>query len=167
MQTIEQLIEKEGLTCKITQVASNPNWQGENGFHYLVEISKGSKSAPFFFSTGIGWIEKRNGEPVPYNVTYSPIHGFLEEGVPERRYSSHYRIKKPTLADILDCLCMDSCALDQSFEEWCSEFGYEEDSRKAEETYQACKKNAKLLLGLLGKETFNSLVFETERLQSQ
>lgn len=45
---------------------------------------------------------------------------------------------EPTAADVLACVCSDARADEQSFEEWCSEYGYDADSRKAEQTYKAC-----------------------------
>ena len=49
--------------------------------------------------------------------------------------------KKPVLDDVLYSLLMDSSACDMSFEDWCSDFGYETDSRKALQTYLDCQNN--------------------------
>ena len=46
----------------------------------------------------------------------------------------------PELADLVHCLLLDSSASDQSFDGWCSDFGYDTDSRKALDTYLACQK---------------------------
>jgi hypothetical protein len=45
----------------------------------------------------------------------------------------------PTCADVLNCLADDSRGWDnaRSFEDWCSDCGYDTDSRRAERTYQA------------------------------
>ena len=44
-----------------------------------------------------------------------------------------------TLSDVMYSLCMDSSALDYpKFEEWAREFGFDEDSRKGEQTYAEC-----------------------------
>ena len=51
----------------------------------------------------------------------------------------------PNLDDILYSLVMDSSAIDETFEDWCADFGYDEDSIKANETYRACQKSAKTL----------------------
>jgi len=72
---------------------------------------------------------------------------------------------EPTAADVLDCLASDSANIfDYSFEEWASELGYDPDSRKAERVFMACEKQAKGLMRLLGRDCFNGLVYETERL---
>jgi hypothetical protein len=47
-------------------------------------------------------------------------------------------IKCPTAADVLACLTSDARVAEQTFEEFCGDFGYDTDSRKAEATYKAC-----------------------------
>jgi hypothetical protein len=53
-------------------------------------------------------------------------------------------------------LLSDASAGEQSFEEFCLEFGYDPDSRKAERIHKACEKTARELRRLLGDdfETF-------------
>lgn len=58
--------------------------------------------------------------------------------------------REPTAADVLYCVCSDARAADDSFEGWCSEFGYETDSRKAEKTYKACAALAPRVQRFLG-----------------
>jgi hypothetical protein len=41
----------------------------------------------------------------------------------------------PTAASVLYCLCTDARAPEVTFEEFCGEFGYDVDSRKAEKIY--------------------------------
>ncbi len=63
----------------------------------------------------------------------------------------------PTLDEVLECLASD-CANLGSFEDWCSEFGYDTDSRKAERTYHAIVKQEIALRRLLGAN-FDSIVY--------
>lgn len=42
------------------------------------------------------------------------------------------------LLGAFDCFLSDACAGQQSFDEFCSEFGYDNDSRRAEQTHKAC-----------------------------
>lgn len=44
----------------------------------------------------------------------------------------------PSAGSVLYSLLMDSSAVDQSFIDWCYDFDYETDSRKALATYEAC-----------------------------
>jgi hypothetical protein len=60
-------------------------------------------------------------------------------------------LKPPQVADVIYSLVMDSPAADTTFEDWCSEFGYDTDSRKALETYLLCQENGVKIRKLLGK----------------
>jgi len=46
---------------------------------------------------------------------------------------------QPDLCDVLSSLLMDTSGLDQPFEDWAEDLGYDPDSRKAERIYTACK----------------------------
>lgn len=56
----------------------------------------------------------------------------------------------PSAADVLSCLVSDASSGEESFEDFCSSFGYDEDSRKAEATWKACKRIAPKLKQFLG-----------------
>jgi hypothetical protein len=60
--------------------------------------------------------------------------------------------KEPTSYDVLYCVLSDASVLDMSFEDFCGDFGYDLDSRKAEQTYKACKKSGTKLRKLLGDD---------------
>lgn len=44
----------------------------------------------------------------------------------------------PTAEDVLECLLSDRYAMQESFEDWCANYGFDTDSRKAERTYKTC-----------------------------
>lgn len=52
------------------------------------------------------------------------------------------RPQKPELSEVLSSLALDATACDESFDDWCCNYGYDTDSRKALETYLACQENA-------------------------
>ena len=72
---------------------------------------------------------------------------------------------EPTAAGVLDCLASDSAGVDnaRSFEEWCSEYGYDTDSRKAERIYKVCVRQAGKLRTFLGVDLYETLLWKTER----
>lgn len=73
--------------------------------------------------------------------------------------------KAPKADEVIDCLASDSNSVDQSdFEEWCSELGYDSDSRKAEKTYKACEHIAKRLKSFLGSDLYQTILYDCERL---
>lgn len=51
----------------------------------------------------------------------------------------------PSSAGVLYSLIRDGEAIDQSFTDWCSDLGYDEDSRKALQTYDECCKSGQKL----------------------
>lgn len=64
----------------------------------------------------------------------------------------------PLLRDVLHSLVGDSDVLNyESFESWASEFGYDTDSRKAEEIYNTCMKIALKLKSIIGNEKLEKL----------
>lgn len=71
--------------------------------------------------------------------------------------------EEPTAADVLDCLASDSAGNFTSFEEWCGNYGYDPDSRKAERTFLTIKKQSGELLRFLGPDSYKALLFDTER----
>ena len=78
-----------------------------------------------------------------------------------RRYFFDYwmgqaHTDEPTVDGVLDCLLSDAQGGEQSFEDFCSEFGYDTDSRKAENIWKACTITTKRMKHLLGAdyETF-------------
>lgn len=60
----------------------------------------------------------------------------------------------PTSRGVLDCLLSDASGADnaRSFEEWASEYGYSNDSRKAEKVYRAVERQTIKLKSLLGAD---------------
>lgn len=52
---------------------------------------------------------------------------------------SNGKVSPPDIKDVLYSLTMDADAINYDFEEWCSNYGYDTDSRKALATYQECR----------------------------
>jgi len=67
--------------------------------------------------------------------------------------------KTPTASDLVWAVAIDSEALNDSFNDWCDNFGYSTDSIKARSTYKACQRNGQRLTDLIGSpEIFSQLV---------
>ena len=66
--------------------------------------------------------------------------------------------REPNVADVLSSLILDASCGDQSFEDFCSDFGYDEDSRKAERTWRDCTAMTPRVKRFLGErfEAFTS-----------
>jgi hypothetical protein len=66
-------------------------------------------------------------------------------------------LHEPTAEGVLMCFLSDAEGTEnRNFEEWCSDLGYDTDSRTAERTFKACEKLATKLRAFLGDdyETF-------------
>lgn len=59
---------------------------------------------------------------------------------------------KPTAKGVLECLILDAEVEDWTFDDWCADFGYDTDSRRAYRMYQACKEQTEKLRKLLGDD---------------
>lgn len=70
---------------------------------------------------------------------------------------------EPDAATVLDCLASDASGIDNArgFEDWCGEYGYDCDSRKAERTFKATETNARKLRRLLGDD-YSAIVYSDE-----
>ena len=114
--------------------------------------------------------DKRTIEQFKYNTAFG--HRYLQPfAVTEvKRYklkpgtkaystatSNSYYIKQPQIAAVLYCLLSDADAGNESFSNWCENFGYNSDSITAFNTYQACEKTAKQLNNLFNREQLRTL----------
>jgi len=72
---------------------------------------------------------------------------------------------EPTTAEVLDCLASDAAGLDisRNFADWCSEYGYDTDSRTAERIYKACVHEAVRLQHFLLDGLYAQLLYQVER----
>lgn len=73
---------------------------------------------------------------------------------------------EPRIEEVLDCLASDGSGVENSrgnFSEWCDEYGYDADSRRAERTFNATVKQTDKLRNLLGEEAFEELLWNVER----
>lgn len=70
---------------------------------------------------------------------------------------------QPKLVDVLACLISDAqCGRDTTFENFCSDFGYDTDSRKAHATWLVCVETDAKIAAFLGaeREAFETLAAE-------
>jgi hypothetical protein len=89
-----------------------------------------------------------------------PMHHWrvtLKRKNPRRQFtlffSQGYGIQHdPTAEGVLECLISDSSGIDQPFDNWASDLGYDTDSRKAEKTYKAVQVQTKKLQQFLGDD---------------
>lgn len=98
-----------------------------------------------------------------YNGNTVSMQFFKGAGLRKSKYpkgNSHYRVLPvaPTALEVMYSLLLDASSADYSFENFCGEFGYDEDSRKAEQIWRGCQEQARKLRELLGAEYSTNLV---------
>lgn len=102
--------------------------------HWRIVLTTDLDSMTTFYSKGPGLRRKRADGAGPFPVT-------------------------PTIAEVLTSLQSDvSSAWHSSHEEWCSDFGIDEDSREGLATYEACRDCAADLENLLGPGGIDALM---------
>lgn len=98
---------------------------GDGQNHWKVTIGLNGRTFSTDYHQGAGH-RNYKGKPIPY-------------GCKDYTKLSQSRPNVPTVTDVLACLTSDAGCVDGTlFEDFCSEFGYDTDSRKAEQTYRAC-----------------------------
>lgn len=150
--TINQTIEDAGVTYSVTYRGVKNNALGGTAemdmWACTFTSSKGSQE--FDFYTGLG-LRAPIGKPT--NEGPMPRKGSLMYEEMEKRRKP----VPPCAASVLHSLILDSCAVGQSFGQWCSDLGYDTDSRKALATYEACQINGDKLNRIFDRATISKL----------
>lgn len=118
--------------------ATMDEWEAQFG-------TSDSNSEFFEYFTGLGL---RTPAPKPYDGGPAPSRNTLMW----ERLEKERKPVAPHTADVLRCLIRDGDALDMGFDEWCGEYGYDTDSRKADQLFDACRENARKLRNIIPRE---------------
>lgn len=120
-----------------------------DGWNIVLKGLKGTESFEFF--TGI---RHRTDHGQGYKFLPKESRDSLSFNEYKKRWVKPF---PPYAASVLYCLALDASAAHQSFEEWCSDFGYDNDSIKALESYRDCCKNAAKLLKIFTSEQLKKI----------
>lgn len=143
---MQEYIAKHGLTMTASPLKTrNDRLMGDLPFHWSCVITGRHGSMTVEFSMGKGHATEKSKRLHPLNPDFWPL-----------------RSKTPTLVDVLECLSLDASSVLNSprFEDWCADYGYDTDSRKAEEIYRACQGQTGQLRQVVGGEALEELAFE-------
>ena len=124
---------------------------------FILKISNGGQSMQCDYSGGIlAFKNNRN-----LNIYASrPVKTVADKETWESAIQQLFQSAKPDLHGVLRSLIMDAQAGEQSFMDFCGECGYDEDSRKAYSTWEACQKigsDVRRVLGPLFSEVNEAL----------
>lgn len=111
----------------------------------------------FEFYTGLG-LRTKIEDTARGRLTAQHLKGSHHNSLAwEAARKEHCKPQAPHAADVLYSLILDSSAVGQSFNDWCSDFGYDTDSRKAERIYHACQEGADKLSRVFNAEQRKAL----------
>jgi len=68
-----------------------------------------------------------------------------------------FQKKQPNPAEVLACVCREGVDSDESFDNWCANFGSDSDSIKAFNTYNECTENGKKARHILSAANFQKM----------
>ena len=127
-ETIHALIDRHNLSMSCEPANGNP---------HIVEESEWSKRAHHWKLT----LKKKRKQMTVYFSM-----GML-------------RYEEPNLAEVLECLKMDFFSIrnEQTFEDWASSLGHDNDSLRAYKSWLITKKQANRFEKFMGKEAMNDL----------
>ena len=138
---VEKILSNVGVTfaAKFIGATTRDKWECDE---WRCTFDKGGAAESFEFFTGIG-----HRKPNPSPMAQASARSLAKVSKRMIAWHDHYKrwpdiAQAPHPADVLTSLVLDSSAIGQSFESWCSDFGYDSDSRKAEGIYRACQQNA-------------------------
>ena len=144
METTESSITLEtlGLTAQFTgpTLTKRDEWECNA---WVVLFRKGDKTERFDYYMGTGLVEKLR----PVVAGRARFYG-----------GQKTQPKRPDPLEVLHSISRDYVStVNVSFENWCSEFGYDTDSKKAEEIYNACRETGLRLLNLISVQDMEAL----------
>lgn len=155
------------IACSAKAIGDDRRWSDEAS-HFHVSLQRGARVFGFEYSKGSGhraWkkLARFHDAPGAVNRAQPPSH-WLSKYPPHERNGNvrawilrNSEAPPPTLAEIIECLDSDAGVLGTTFEDWCADFGYDPDSRKAEASYRACDEQAKRMLAVLSREELATL----------
>lgn len=181
--TLAEFIAQHGITMAAKRVDSNRHMpDSANMDHWLCSLKRPTLgSSPrsvagmrVTFSMGRG---HRKAPETTYEQ-WLHMNGERPGTVPptsaqaERNLRANYRAflerngtpTPPDVASMLDCLASDAYSVGEGFADFCANYGYDEDSRKAYRTFRACQRSTEKLKAFLGADALEQLTFRTERL---
>ena len=165
-ETLPEIIARLGITATATNVPENPNAQSgdwsKSAHHWHVKLNRytvgENRDLLTYYSQGAAHVEKR-----PYLFGMGPRDLYNSLPKPGARNLSIMQAEmmpkvwqptKPTVEDVLSCLCMDSSGYDSArdFEGWAEDYGYSPDSRNAEKTWRIVGEQSRELRQFLGSD---------------
>lgn len=165
-ENVSALLAKAGITysAEFVPQSKSRNAGGKPSLNWRVTLAAtgwAARTLTTDYMQGVGHVPNYNALKGPKDTLFND--GYLRKCAESGRYGNPDGITRmplpaPHVADVVHSLVLDSDVINYgSFEEWARESGYDEDSRSAEKTYQACMEIALKLRQVLGDELIAKL----------
>lgn len=120
------------------------DWCSRTADKFSVAFTKNKVNATFDFYRGVGHREERKNN---YRLTkyVAVFRKLINQQVMYPIDSGAVCVFVPTSAEVLYCLLLDAESGRYTFPEFCQNYGLDEDSRKALDTYLVCQNTSKKL----------------------
>lgn len=163
-EALPQLMREalEALPMRVTYAGESKanNWHCDR---WNVNLINGCTEETTEYKTGIGLRELSATDKVRYRMLCREYKNALTFNSVTAEFKRKYaKPVKPKNADVLYCLLLDAEANSQSFNDWCDNYGYDNDSIKAESTYRACCETALMLNRWVNKEVLQAIRVSTQ-----
>lgn len=139
------ILKDAGTSYKIHSAGQNLVRDGWECDGWRAELTNGRFTETFDYFTGLG-----HRAPVTDTQRIAASYEFQGLTVADKKGATNYgkrylkrvqELRKPQpphIAGVLHSLILDASARNESFPDWCANFGYDDDSIKALNTYKAC-----------------------------
>ena len=160
--TFNEFITHAGLIFSfvqlLTRTSNDTDWP-DGAVHFQVCVTRDTRHYAVEYSAGPGCVEHWAREQKGVRPWSRDLRAPRKSVAYAEGLAKASKAYKPDPADVLQSLQVDcSVSYHDTFEDWASEFGYDLDSRKAERTYDACRKTAKAMRDVLGAELFETFM---------
>lgn len=155
------LLDKLGIKLDVVYLGYRKHFSDDKDSRdvYDMILTRGRRAARFEFGQSIvnsgEWIVK------DFNPKFTRVFNSKPEAANyAAKIGNRFKIvknpnkKAPTAYDLLACITKNDPG---TFEDFCSEFGYDEDSRRAEKTYKAVVDEYKQVISLFNDEELEML----------
>jgi hypothetical protein len=150
MSELTYLCAEMGITVTCNLQGYRPVAPGNDWSHFawICTLEYKGRKLQTSYRTGVAHCCKPIGAQPQWQFDKT-IDG---KAVRERWYRNPKAPIAPSVADVVSCLVSDGMSAQSDFEEWCSELGYDSDSRKAYSMYQECQTTLCKLVALFGSD---------------
>jgi hypothetical protein len=167
MQKIQDFIKDYPIAISSQQIENRPSNDAGDGFHWLVTLTYETRTMIVFYTMGYGhctfkpdvasFDSRREAEKLKgnsYMYPWDKVKDICEF------YGIKILPKQPLLEDVLYSLQLDCAGVEfaTDFDDWCSQYGFDTDSRKAERSYHAILQERRDLLHLIGLKAYETLL---------